>query len=186
MMMNTSEHPESHNINIHDDENDVLVVRKHWFLLAEKVFFLVILFFILAVGIFILTRTLSTIIMFTMPVDWFLLGTLFLIMWSFGFVAWTNYHLDVWRVTTKRVFDVEQHSFFTRDISEFRLDKIQDITVRIAGVIPTMLDFGDVYVQTAGNEEPFAIKNVPHPHRVRDALSQEVDRVLKGKFYTNV
>jgi uncharacterized membrane protein YdbT with pleckstrin-like domain len=74
-------------------------------------------------------------------------------------------------VTDKRIIDVEQKQIFDRDITNLRFDKIQDVKVDIHGLIPTMLDFGTVEVQTASEDEgDFIMQNVRDPDRVRQII----------------
>jgi hypothetical protein len=79
--------------------------------------------------------------------------------------------LDVWYVTEKRIIAVDQKSVFHRGMSNLRFDKIQDITVEVHGFIPTMLDFGNVKVQTAGQDsQDFYIKAVRQPQEIRKVI----------------
>lgn len=93
-----------------------------------------------------------------------------LFLWAFIFIVFIDYYLDVWVVTNKRIVNIEQKGLFRREISELRLENVQDLTTEISGVIPTFFDFGDLYVQTAGKRERFLFKGIPHPERVRDVI----------------
>lgn len=66
------------------------------------------------------------------------------------FFRWTDYYLDVWVITNKRIFDIEQRGMFNRSISVFLLSRIQDVTVETEGLIATLFKFGTVHVHTAG------------------------------------
>lgn len=102
-----------------------------------------------------------------------------LILWSIFFIIWTNYYLDVWIVTDQRIIDIEQITLFNRVVSEFRLDRVQDVTIKVNGLIATLLDFGDIHVQTAGEMEKFLIKGVPKPYVVKDKIIKEHDRAIR-------
>ena len=78
--------------------------------------------------------------------------------------------MDVWILTDRKIIDIEQLSLFSREVSEFRLDRVQDITVEVRGIISTMLKFGTLHVQTAGATREFVIKNIPDPYKVRDII----------------
>lgn len=100
------------------------------------------------------------------------LGTLFFInlFWIALFVVLTDFYLDIWIVTDKRVIAIEQKGFFSRTVSEFELSKIQDITVAVHGIIPTLLRYGDLTVRTASEHENFVFRQVPQPNEVKDEL----------------
>lgn len=80
------------------------------------------------------------------------------------------YLLDIWIVTDHRIIDSEQHGFFKRTVAELSLSKIQDISVEISGLIPTFLDYGNLEIQTAGTENKFMFKQIPHPNEVKDII----------------
>lgn len=94
----------------------------------------------------------------------------YLFVWLFFFFVFIDYYLDVWIITSERIIDVEQRGFFSRVISEQRLDKIQDVTSEVHGVAPTLLGYGDVFVQTAGARERFFFRQVPNPEQIRNTI----------------
>jgi len=172
-------------ITLAEGERVVYEIRRHWYVLLVESILLVVFFFV------------PWVIFFGIDISGFTFeggeGSLFTFMslaWLFfiwiGFmIVWTNYYLDVWIVTNKRILDIEQHSLFSRDLSEFRLDRIQDITIEVKGILPTLLHFGDIHVQTAGEAREFIIKGVPHPYKIRDILVKEHDRAVAeshGKY----
>lgn len=103
----------------------------------------------------------------------------FAVLWTVFFIVWTNYYLDVWIVTDHRIVDIEQFSLFSRDVSEFRLDRVQDLTVEVKGILPTLLNFGDLHVQTAGMHHQFHINDVENPYAVKDRIIKEHDKAVQ-------
>lgn len=93
-----------------------------------------------------------------------------LFLWAFLFFIFIDYYLDVWVITNERIVNIEQRGLFKREISELRLEKVQDLTTEIGGIISTLFDFGDLYVQTAGKRERFLFKSIPHPERIKDVI----------------
>lgn len=105
-------------------------------------------------------------------------STFFLFAWLFVFQHFIDYYLDLWIVTTKRILNIEQTGLFTRTVSELRLNRIQDVTSIINGFFHTILDFGDVEIQTAGQKTRFVFEEIPHPTRVSKSILEyaEIDR----------
>ncbi len=97
------------------------------------------------------------------------------------FHAWLLYYLDVWIVTNERIIDIAQHNLFARSIAELNLENVQDVTAEVHGVLPTMLKFGDVFVQTAGEQPRFLCDDVPNPYEVARRIT-ELHRV---RMHTN-
>lgn len=165
-------------IKLDSQEKVVFEIRRHWYVFVTESLFLILL---LAVPLGVLYGIEAFSISFSGG-----LGSLFaflsagwiFIIWISFFVIWTNFHLDVWIITNKRIIDVEQHNLFSRDVSEFRLDHIQDVTVEVKGILPTLLHFGDIHVQTAGESREFVISKIPRPYKVKDIIIAEQNRVI--------
>lgn len=158
-------------IHLDPGEHVVHEVRKHWFVFFAHGFFLSLaailppIFYEAFVHFvpfkFPIQGNLSALLMFVYAL-WLLA------LWISFFVQWTNYYLDVWHVTQKRIIDVEQKRLFHREVSTIRFDKIQDITVEVKGLLSTFLDIGDVRVQTASeNSQDFIMYSASHPERIR-------------------
>jgi len=102
----------------------------------------------------------------------------FLFAWLFLFQNYLDYLLDIWIVTNKRILNIEQTGLFSRTVSELRLYRIQDVTSSVNGLIPTVFDFGNVEIQTAGEKEHFVFEQIPHPTAVSKSILElsELDR----------
>lgn len=162
-------------LNLEHDEIIIFRVRKHWFTIAVTLGFIVLAGLapavIYNVGIDILFKqglvTVSYLEYFIAIYTVWLL-----IVWMSLFTTWTNYYLDVWTLTNKRVIAVEQHGFFSRTTASFRLERLQDVIISIHGIIPTMLNFGTLEIQTAGEERNFMIQGIGHPEALKALILQ--------------
>jgi len=103
-----------------------------------------------------------------------------LVIWIIFFTNWTNYYLDILLITNKRVIDVEQLGLFARDLAEMRIENIQDIRVEIVGLLASLLHFGNLHIQTAGEVKEFVIRNLYDPHAVKDIISKQHDDVMRN------
>ncbi len=109
-----------------------------------------------------------------------LLGSIYaLSIWLFFYTAFVNYFLDIWIVTNDRIIDIHQHGLFARTIAELDLFRVQDVTSETKGLFATVFDYGNVYIQTAGEKERFTFFNVPEPHKIREAIIQLADEDRK-------
>jgi uncharacterized membrane protein YdbT with pleckstrin-like domain len=104
-----------------------------------------------------------------------LISAYYLTTWVFWWEAWVNYYLDVWIVTTERIIVLEQHGLFNRTVAELRLSRVQDVSTQIKGLLGTMLGYGNVNIQTAGAENLFIFKLVPHAARVAEQVLRLAD-----------
>lgn len=99
------------------------------------------------------------------------LTTLLFLLFSFFM-----YFLDRWVVTEKHIIDVDQKSLFSRTVAKQEISRIQDVTAEVSGFFGTMCNFGNVYVQTAGEQERFVFENVPDPNGIVNTIMKAVDQ----------
>jgi len=102
---------------------------------------------------------------------------LFVILYAF--TNFVDYYLDVWIITNQRVINIEQKGLFARVVSEKDLGQMQDITSDVAGFWATLLNFGNVHIQTAGEKERFVFKQVPFADEVSRRISNLVSEYQK-------
>ena len=88
----------------------------------------------------------------------------------FAFVLWTNYYLDVWILTSERIIDINQKNLFSRVISEFPINRVQNVSIEVHGVIETLLKFGDLKVETAGHGGGFTIRDAPNLYEAKNII----------------
>ena len=165
-------------INLASDEKLIFVVRKHWLVLARRVFFLDLFIFVPFLAAFIYVIGVRNFIqipgegisLFVLITAVWLLG-----LWATFFIIWTDYYLDMLVLTAKRLMHIEQKGLFSREVSTLQLNKIQDITTEVHGIIQTLLKFGEIHIQTAGQEREFVVKDIPQPYKVRDTILRETE-----------
>jgi uncharacterized membrane protein YdbT with pleckstrin-like domain len=111
----------------------------------------------------------------------FLASAWYALLWLLAFYLLTMYALNTVIITDRRIVENEQLGLFNRKVSELHLYRVQDVSVRVEGAIPTFLSYGDVMVQTASSEPEFVFRRVPHPERVKDAVMRSV-AVTRERF----
>jgi hypothetical protein len=172
-------------IQMDNNERVEIVVRKHWFILFRDSIGVAVLFFIplliyqyfagAEIGLYFI----QDIYFDPKPSLLVFAGSAWgIIMWAKLFAIWTDYYLDVWLITSKRVIDIEQKGFFHREVSTFRIERIQDITVEVKGIIATLFNFGNIHVQTAGESQEFIIKGIPRPKEVKEVILKLSDKTV--------
>ncbi len=148
------------------EEKVFLLIRKHWFNYVPFAGIGLIMIIPAILGIyyfFVYSQSIDGLlgISFIMLMSMYLLFAIGLQL--YGFVS---YYLDVYIVTDRRIVDIDQAGFFHRQISELHLHQVQDVNARINGIFPTLLHFGDVLIQTAGERENFQFLSIPNPYLV--------------------
>lgn len=162
-------------------EEILIVVRRHWFVFLRDVIGILILFFlpffaIPVLEIFIVAGGVQ------IPESFGLFFASFwaLVLWQVLFARWTtDYYYDVWIVTNWRIIDIDQRGFFHRNIATlFNFEQVQDITTDINTVIGSLLNFGNVQVQTAAAKREFLFTEVGNPRRVERIIRQAQEKRL--------
>lgn len=100
----------------------------------------------------------------------FIENTILLLGWIYAFLIWIDVWFDTWIITSDRIINIEQHGLFSREVSELKLTRVQDVSVEVHGFFQTFLNYGDVLIQTAGEEERFQFRSVPDPYGVKNLI----------------
>ena len=106
----------------------------------------------------------------------------YLMVWSFFITKFISYYLDVYMITSNRVLDIRQNGLFSRTVAELDLARVQDVTSEVKGILHSLLNYGNVYIQTAGEQEHFIFEDVHRPDDIRRRLLElvEADRKQQG------
>lgn len=174
-------------IQLEPKEVIIHTARKHWFIFIVEIIFVFVAALIPAVITYFLFESGDQLVRSFLKIQGgefslfaFLYLLWLLILWIVVTLIWTDYYLDVWYVTNQRIIDVEQRGLFNRKISTFRLDMIQDTTIEVPGIIATLIGYGDIHIQTAGQDEKFTLKGVNNPARVNAIITTEYHRAREA------
>jgi len=156
-------------ITLREGETIEYIARRHWIGIVAQIVTTAILFLVPLLVIpteplieRILPESTASAVLFFSLLYW-------MILLLFFYIELLNYWLDMWVITNQRIIDVEHQALFHRQISEFSTARVQDITVEVEGVFASLLGYGDISVQTAG-EQSFSIKRVAKPELVKSAI----------------
>lgn len=147
---------------IKDDEQLITMVRKYFFVFSGQliigIVFIIASFFFLyplfnwgwwgVLGFFLIL----------------LIGVFLIIKVVFVF------SFNVFIITDQRIIDVDQRGFFDRIVSETTYEKIQDVSFRIKGMMQTILHYGSVVIQTAGNQANIELHGVKDPEQIHQII----------------
>jgi hypothetical protein len=174
---------------LEEDEKVIVIIRKHWWIIFTKIL-AILIFACVPLALLLIFTGIQSVADPLVNIDstqWFTIHIaqiLFvytiwlLLLWITLANFWTDYYLDLWAITTKRVILVDQRGFFRRFLSSFRLERLQDMNIEINGIIPTLLDFGTIEAQTAGgSNEKFTSPHMPHPRDIKALIVNAADEL---------
>ncbi len=167
-------------VNQDEDEKVLLLLRKHpitnlkW--IISGILMIISPFFLFVISPLDL---LPELYQFAIILSWYLITSAIILE---GFLIW---FFSVNIITDERVLDVDFVSLFYREMTDANIDKIEDVTVDIGGVVKTFLNYGDVIIQTASEVPRITFEDVPYPDKVakllRELRIQEEEEKIKGK-----
>jgi len=161
-------------ITLEPGENVLMEVRRHMIVFYARILILVAFFFVplfvsplIVLGVNkIASNEIGTIIF------GFLFTLWLAVIWMTFFYQWTDYYLDVWVITNKRIFDIDQKGFFNREISACRIEQLQDVSITVDGIMATFFKYGTVHIHTAGESHDFVIRDAADPMDVKNIILQ--------------
>jgi ABC-type multidrug transport system fused ATPase/permease subunit len=86
------------------------------------------------------------------------------------FLIFVFYYLSLQVITNIRIVEISQEGLFSHTVSELHIDKIEDATSKVNGILGTLFNYGDVYVQTAGTVDRFEFRDVPDPAAIEKLI----------------
>lgn len=165
-----------------EDEHIYLVVREHWIRLLFKI----IIWFLFALALILFQRFGKEYIpglfegvpgiiisLFTQIYTLFLILSLLII--------WELYYLNIQIITNLRIVDIDQVGLFAHTVSELHIENIEDVTSKTTGLMGTIFNYGQVFVQTAGTVEHFVFENIPNPAAVERLVLDLYEHIPKNQ-----
>ncbi|MBM2820252.1 MAG: hypothetical protein HW405_12 [Candidatus Berkelbacteria bacterium] len=157
-----------------DEEKIIIFVRKHWVSFIGP--FLLSAAMLLIPGGLIIGLFLSEFDIlkgFVVHIVVLGLSIYYLIAVTVAFVSFISFYYDIYIVSRDYIVDVVQEGFWGRKISQISLLRVQDVSSNIQGFLPTLFAYGDVLVETAGEQtQNFLLKSVPNPQEIAAKIMQ--------------
>ncbi|MGD9129334.1 MAG: PH domain-containing protein [Candidatus Woesebacteria bacterium] len=150
-----------------DQEKVILLLRSHPITLVKK-------FLIAAVIFFLPILMLGSGMLDFFPWRYKLAASIMIYLVLVGFLieSFLMWFFSVYIITDERIIDVDFLSLLFKNISSAKIDNIEDITSATGGFLASMVDYGTVYIQTAGESRELEFENVPQPAKVTAILNE--------------
>ncbi len=164
-----------------DDEEIILVLRRHWFTNLSWIIIALLMIFIpfvtsLPPFFALIPPRLNT----TLVIFWYLLT------FAIAFEQFLSWYFNVFIITEERVIDIDFYNLIDKKISEAKISMIQDVTSVVGGVSQTLFNYGTVLIQTAAEIPVIKVERIPNPNLVLKVLQQmrgeEEQEALEGRL----
>lgn len=162
-----------------DQEEIILLLRRHW---ITNLPWMGATFLLLLFPFFLFPFFLSF-----LPLRFQLVGVMMWYLFVLAFVLekFLGWYFNVYIITDERVVDIDFVSLVYKRISDAEISMIQDVTYQVGGIVRTMFNFGDVFIQTAAEKPQFEFNDVPNPALVVKVLQklriEERQEELEGR-----
>lgn len=163
------------------NEKIYLVFREHWFRLILKFSIVVILGF-LPLILWSLLPTLMTNLAEDYGVIMSILSRIYYLgLLLAAYLIWVLYYLNMGIVSEFRLVDIDQRGLLKHEVAELNLDSIEDVTSDTVGLFGNILNYGTVYIQTAGTTERFEFDKIGNPKKVASIILTLYEQWKKPK-----
>jgi len=159
------------------DEKILLFLRRHFITNVSWIFITFVLFLV-PVFFFIFRSELEVLGAFNLPVRFTIIFTIFyyLIVLTYAFINFITWFYNVFIVTQKRIIDIDYSNIVIHNVAFTKLSHVQDVNYTQVGFIHSLFNYGNVFVQTAGNEPNFEALSVPQPRRAAHIIADLIGK----------
>ena len=158
-----------------DDERVIIHERRHWYTIIRWMRLPLLFLLICSLIAWVVTKVLAPLSSFRLVVYWLVSLAPALIWMGWKALDWEN---DRYIVTDKRVIHIERLYLTREKRDEAPLAMIQDVSVEMTGLMPPLLHFGDVTIQTAGTLGTIRFQGIQRP---REAQAQILALASRAK-----
>lgn len=101
---------------------------------------------------------------------WLLVGAGLLLLLLWGGLGWVEWSSERYWLTSQRVVAIRRLHRVFEERREVPLARVQAVTLRRPSLLATLLDYGDLRIQTASVAGPLEVVGVGSPERWKEAL----------------
>lgn len=164
-----------------DGEEIILLLRRHWITNLGWILLTVIMAIApVTLVTFPLLSFLPARFQFVSILMWYLITI------AFAFEKFLTWYFNVYIITDERIVDVDFYNLVYKEVSDAELEKVEDVTMTMGGVIQTIFNYGDVFVQTAAEKREFEFELVPNPTLIVQVLQrlrmEEKQEAIEGRI----
>ena len=153
---------------IAEDEKIVEVIYRHWISVLPAMSAWIFIAGLSLIGFYFLgfysDQIKST------PAAFTVLSALILLSVIFIYVSYWIYRQNRLIITEESAYLVTQNTLFSRQIDQFGMHRLQEATAKQQGFFATVMDFGDVIAETAGDEKNMLFRYARQPKDLAERI----------------
>lgn len=162
------------------DEVVDLFLRQHWVLNIPWILFS-LFGLVLPLILLWLDQFFGTDYITQVPFDIILGGLIvwYLLIIAYALESFLSWYFNVYIITNKHLVDINFFNLLNRQVLEIKLANIEGVSSKMAGLVGSFFNYGDVTVRTAAENQVITFDRVPNPDLVTDRI-QDLASVVPG------
>jgi uncharacterized membrane protein YdbT with pleckstrin-like domain len=174
-----------HGFNLDSDEHIIKHIYHHWIDIASYATVagvMLLVAFVIAYGYGRFGGNLDSLVpglVIPGTVAWSLVVAFILLSGLILYFSTWVYKRNYLLLTNRHLIQVEQRGLFASQTDQVSLGRIQDVSGKRPGLLATLLGFGTVTIQSAGEQRQFVFRHVPYPQETADFILSEHEKFLK-------
>jgi uncharacterized membrane protein YdbT with pleckstrin-like domain len=156
----------------HEDEQVLLMIRQHPIVNIPWI----VITILLTIAPFVFLPLVPILSFF--PVKFHVIAFIgwYLMVFGYALEQFLVWFFNIYIITDERVIDMDFYNLLFKRVSEAKIDRIEDITTANSGLLQSIVDFGDIQIQTSAEIPEIEFEKIPHPDRVQKLLSELIDQ----------
>jgi len=157
-------------------------LRRH--LITNLTWAITAVFFTLAPLIFFVITLLTDFSPTTLPLRYILILTIFyyLIVLCYVFINFITWYYNIFLVTQRRIIDLDYSGIVYHHSAATKLELVQDVSHSRSGFLASFFNYGNIFVQTAGNEPNLEAYSAPKPSIAARIIADLIGHQKKRKL----
>ena len=161
---------------LQETEEVLVMCRRHWIYLYPRLVLQLLIAILPVLALLLVLRWADALDGLAAKVA-VVVSVVWLAVWAVKvFFVKYRYDNDLWTITDQRIVDSYRSNPFSLKITSADLVDIVDTAVNRSGILPTMLNYGDIRCETAGERQDISLPAVPRPQEIHALIDRERDR----------
>ena len=167
---------------LQQSEKVLLICRRHWIFLYPRMALETLIALLPIVALFVVLRWADALDGVALKIA-AAVSLVWLAVWGVRiFFIKYRYDNDIWTITDQRIIDSYRSSPISLKMTTADLVDLVDTAMERSGIFATLLNYGDIRCETAGERQDISLPAVPHPSEVHALIDKERDRERRNVY----
>jgi len=161
---------------LQETEKVLMMCRRHWIYLYPRLVLQILTAILPVLALYLVLRWADALDGLAAKVA-VVVSIVWLAVWAVkAILVKYQYDNDLWTITDQRIVDSYRSNPFSLKITSADLVDIVDTAMNRSGLLPTLLNYGDIRCETAGERQDISLPAVPRPQEIHALIDRERDR----------